>query len=352
MQLSILFAIIALSIAHEEHWEFASAPVESSEQVIEDVVQDHTPLQPQQQPNFDFVNYYFPMLRDDVRNKAFLGAIEKVVKHVKNETNDNFLVLDIGAGQGLLSMMAARAGAKRVYSVEMHNELAKLALEIIRLNGYENTITYINKQSFALEIGEGKDIPEKADILLSENLDSYFFGEQMLVTIKHAKENLLKPNAKIIPAGGAIYAQVIESTFGFGKDSIVEGFDMSPFRHHRLTSSFGFNYESHPHLELTDSFQAFSFDFEKDDLVPENNTRTLEVIADGCINGFALWWSLDCDREKGFSFTIGPKRTTHWEQVIMLLSGDMIVSKGDQLKITSHHDTKTVWFDLDKIIKD
>lgn len=50
-----------------------------------------------------FENYYIPMLNDKKRNSAFRIAIEKAVKN-------GSIVLDIGAGQGLLSMMAARAG--------------------------------------------------------------------------------------------------------------------------------------------------------------------------------------------------------------------------------------------------
>lgn len=44
------------------------------------------------------------------------------------------VVLDIGCGTGLLSMLAARAGAEEVYGCEMHEPLARIAREVTRLN--------------------------------------------------------------------------------------------------------------------------------------------------------------------------------------------------------------------------
>lgn len=44
--------------------------------------------------------------------------------------------MDIGCGTGILSIFAARAGAKHVYSVD-NAEIALFAREIVKQNGYE-----------------------------------------------------------------------------------------------------------------------------------------------------------------------------------------------------------------------
>ena len=53
------------------------------------------------------------MLNDVERNRSYEAGIEAAVREGGGRT-----VLDLGAGTGLLSLMAARAGAERVYACE------------------------------------------------------------------------------------------------------------------------------------------------------------------------------------------------------------------------------------------
>lgn len=63
------------------------------------------------------------------------------------------MVLDIGAGTGILSMFAARSGAKHVYAVE-NAEIAIFAREIIKRNGFEDKITVLKGKMEEIEIPE------------------------------------------------------------------------------------------------------------------------------------------------------------------------------------------------------
>lgn len=53
------------------------------------------------------------MLKDKVRTDAYMNAIERNKADFKDK-----VVLDIGAGTGILSIFAARSGAKKVYAIE------------------------------------------------------------------------------------------------------------------------------------------------------------------------------------------------------------------------------------------
>src|SRR5262249_2092798 len=59
----------------------------------------------------DLVGHHRSLLDDDGRTRAFLRAIAEVVKR-------GAVVADRGAGTGVLSIAARRAGAKRVYAIE------------------------------------------------------------------------------------------------------------------------------------------------------------------------------------------------------------------------------------------
>ena len=71
------------------------------------------------------------MLKDVVRTRAYQRAIEENPNDFKDK-----IVMDIGCGTGILSIFAARAGAKHVYAVD-NAEIALFAREIVKQNGYE-----------------------------------------------------------------------------------------------------------------------------------------------------------------------------------------------------------------------
>lgn len=66
------------------------------------------------------------ILQDKVRTEAYRDAIDGNRDLFKGK-----VVLDIGCGTGILSMFAARAGAKKVVAVEM-SEISYQAMDIVR----------------------------------------------------------------------------------------------------------------------------------------------------------------------------------------------------------------------------
>ncbi len=64
--------------------------------------------------------YVYRCLADEQRTLAFKAAIEAAVK-------PSDVVLDVGTGSGVMSMLAARSGARRVYAVEVGKYLSKVS---------------------------------------------------------------------------------------------------------------------------------------------------------------------------------------------------------------------------------
>ena len=67
------------------------------------------------------------MLHDDRRTGDYLAALVAAVR-------PGDVVLDIGTGSGVLSVAAARAGARRVYAVEA-TDIAAVAARVFEVNG-------------------------------------------------------------------------------------------------------------------------------------------------------------------------------------------------------------------------
>jgi type I protein arginine methyltransferase len=86
------------------------------------------------------------MLKDSVRTRAYQRAIENNPSDFEDK-----IVLDIGCGTGILSIFAARAGAKHVYAVE-NAEIALFAKEIVKKNGLEHKITILKGKMEEVEL--------------------------------------------------------------------------------------------------------------------------------------------------------------------------------------------------------
>ena len=82
------------------------------------------------------------MLTDKVRTSTYASFILGMPT-VFNEA----VVLDVGCGTGILSMFAARSGAKRVYAVDASN-IVKRAKKIIEDNGHDDVITFVSHASY------------------------------------------------------------------------------------------------------------------------------------------------------------------------------------------------------------
>lgn len=146
---------------------------------------------------YDRIKAHRVMLSDTKRTKAYERAIEENKERFKDK-----LVLDVGAGTGILSIFAARAGAKHVYAVEF-SETAYLAMEIIRENGLSDKITVIKMKVEDVQIGS--DIPFKVDIIISEWMGYCLLYESMLDSVIYARDNLMKLGGIMFPERARIY---------------------------------------------------------------------------------------------------------------------------------------------------
>ncbi|CAM8980326.1 unnamed protein product [Rhodiola kirilowii] len=155
---------------------------------------------------------YLDMLNDTRRNRAYYEAIKKTITKPCH-------VLDIGAGTGLLSMMTARTMEQLestssddlpgvVTACESYLPMVKLMRRVLRLNGMERKIHIINKRSDELKVGV--DISSRADVMVSEILDSELLGEGLIPTLQNAHDMLLVENALTVPYRATTYGQVFQ----------------------------------------------------------------------------------------------------------------------------------------------
>jgi hypothetical protein len=130
--------------------------------------------------------HHVSMLADTDRTFAFKRAIEEVVK-------PGDVVLEIGTGTGILSVFAARAGAKKVYAIEAYG-LGPVAQQVFEKNGVGDRVELIRGWSTQVTL------PERANVLVTETIGNEPLGERIVDTVFDARNRLLTANARLIPS--------------------------------------------------------------------------------------------------------------------------------------------------------
>jgi len=118
-------------------------------------------------------------------------------------------VLDVGCGTGILSMFAARAGAKHVIGVDMSSIINK-ATAIVAANGLSNKITLLQGKMEEVKMPSEHMPDGKVDIIISEWMGYFLLYESMLDTVIYARDTYLRQEGKIFPDKATIYMAAIE----------------------------------------------------------------------------------------------------------------------------------------------
>jgi len=125
------------------------------------------------------------MVFDTIRNSAYARAIRERV-------GPDSVVLDLGAGLGVLGLLAAAAGARRVYLVEPE-PVVQVARAIALANGLADRIVVLEGRIEDLEL------PEQVDLILSVFTGNLLYSEDLLPSLFHARDRWLKPGGTLLP---------------------------------------------------------------------------------------------------------------------------------------------------------
>lgn len=135
------------------------------------------------------------MLRDRVRVEGYRAGLLAAASRIRGAT-----VLDIGTGSGIMAMLAAKCGAKKVFAVEASPEVARVASRLARANDFVGTIEVIPKH---LEDITDEDIaPGSVDVIVSELFSHFLVGELGLQPVTVARARFLRPGGLVLPSVG------------------------------------------------------------------------------------------------------------------------------------------------------
>jgi len=137
------------------------------------------------------------------------------------------IVLDVGCGTGILSIFAAKAGAKKVYGVDASDVVHKAEL-VVKANNFENVIEIIHGKIEEITLPV-----DQVDIIISEWMGYFLIFESMLECVIFARDKWLKKDGLIFPYLAQLYMAPINYD-KFYRERIlfwekpVEGVNLTP----------------------------------------------------------------------------------------------------------------------------
>ena len=137
----------------------------------------------------------FYCLIDHDRTEAFAKVIAGTVK-------PGDIVVDLGTGTGVLAMMAARAGAAKVYAIELDPYNIATLSRVFRENGFSDRIVLLEGDARSL------DLPQKINVVIAEMIATGLIEEMQVP----AMNNILRftdENTKIILQNYKTYIDLV-----------------------------------------------------------------------------------------------------------------------------------------------
>ena len=240
------------------------------------------------------------------------SRLRKFEVAINNAVDEGSHVVDLGTGTGVLAIMAARAGAKRVTAIDINAESMAYAKRAAKMNGLENNIEFVH--------GHFADYrpAKKADVIICEMLSSMMLIEQQVPACIHANKHILREDGTLLPRSIDVYAVPVESV------ALWNRFSISNLQFPRVPQSI----ERGNAKDLADLSLVSSIDFQAKDVAGMVEKELLfKIVENGDAHG--LVGMFEATLEKGNKLTM----SDGWKDLFIPLEESKRVVKGDVLKL-------------------
>lgn len=234
---------------------------------------------------------YGDMINDTGRMAAYFKVLKTIISSDK-------VVLDIGTGTGILSLLACHLGAKKVYAIEPADAIW-VAQEIARVNGYSDRIEFIQ------DISTNITLPKLVDVIISDLRGVLPLFQRHIPSLIDARQRFLKSNGVLVPQQDMLWVTVVEATemyqdFASPWTDQPYGFDMTAATRY-VTNTWKKAQSVTPEMFLVEPQCWATLDYRT--IMNPNVTAELEWLTErtGLAHGLCLWFDATLIEGVGFS---------------------------------------------------
>lgn len=285
--------------------------------------------------------YHGDMLADAARIDAFGRALQQVV-------TPGAVVLDLGGGTGVLSALACRAGAGRVYMIEQARILG-FARELLHDNGLADRVVCVEGHSTECQL------PEPVDVIVTETIGVAGFDEGILGYVIDARRRLGRTSGGgpvAIPRRLALWTAPVSDPDLF--DRLVTRWNrkLAGLNLRALASRAANNiYQCQIEADrlAAGGRELVSVDLGTLEHPFVEGTATFSFARPEMIHGFAVWF--EAELADGVTLSNAPDAAStaasnvgqHWWQGFLPLAEDFRVAAGDELTIAVQVNDGGLW---------
>ena len=235
---------------------------------------------------------YLWMISDRARVEAYAGALRALVR-------PGARVVEVGAGFGFFSVIAARAGAARVDAIDT-NPAIHIGAKVAAASGCAGAVAFHHRDSTRVEL------PERADLLLIDVRGTTPFAPRSLELAIDARRRMLKDGGTVIAACDTVFAAPCRAPAVFRRQvqevNGCEGVDLGPVE--RIARDTPLRCTVEPDDLLAAGQPWAVLDYRTLDAVDQHGDARWRFEGEASIEGLALWF--DADLGAGFSFSNAP----------------------------------------------
>lgn len=266
------------------------------------------------------------MLFDHVRNAAYERAI---LSRVTAES----VVLDLGAGLGLHGLMAAKAGARKVYLVDPSSAIFA-AEKVAKANGFDNVVCIQSR-------AEDLELDEKVDLIISVFTGNFLLTEDLLPSLFFARDKFLKDGGHLIPERAQMMVAPVSMQKYHGsyisrwndqaENSLHQkfGIDYSVIKQYADNSLYYDDFSVVDFVEIAPVKSLTEIDFHSANKAESFDVVTLEAEISETMHGWLGWFDMFLGDEW---LSTSPKSDKlHWSQVFLPFPGQIAIESGDTL---------------------
>jgi SAM-dependent methyltransferase len=159
-------------------------------------------------------DFPYMCLKDEARTLAFRDAIQAVVR-------PGDIVVDVGAGSGILSFFAAEAGARMVYAVEIDAVSAAALRRSVGLNHAVGGRVEVVEGDAALVA-----LPPAVDVVIAEIIETGLMDEEQVPVLNALRRRgVVTAGTRLVPIGYETTLQLVSA------DHRYYGFEIAAPKH-------------------------------------------------------------------------------------------------------------------------